>query len=110
MPYSSLDIFGISNEDLARGLAGMQALSQAIGAISALAAANAQMQVAAIDRQIEAEKRLDGNSKASIAKIDAMEKKKTAIKRKAFEEDKKIGVIYNFFSLFKFLLMIDTDF
>lgn len=87
------DIFSfISNERLSQGLVAMQALSQAIGAIGSLAAANAKMQVAAIDRQIEAEKRLDGNSKASLAKIDAMEKKKTAVRRKAFEEDKKIKI------------------
>ena len=87
------DIFSfISNERLSQGLVAVQALSQAIGAIGSLAAANAKMQVAAIDRQIEAEKRLDGNSKASLAKIDAMEKKKTAVRRKAFEEDKKIKI------------------
>jgi len=83
---------GLSNEKLATGLVRMQAIGQVISAVGALAMANSKMQVAAIDRQIEAEKRVDGNSKSSLAKIDAMEKKKTAIRRKAFEEDKKIKI------------------
>lgn len=58
--------------------------------------AKANAAVAAIDKEIAAEKKKDGKSKESIAKIKAMEAKKDKIKRKAFEQDKKVkmaGVI-----------------
>lgn len=85
-----LGSLGISNEALARSLVAMTALSQAIGVMSSMIQANADMQKAAIDKQIEAEKKLDGNSKASVARIEALEKKKTAIAKKAFEDQKKM--------------------
>jgi hypothetical protein len=53
-------------------------------------AANSKAKVAGIDQEIAAEKKRDGKSAASIAKIKAMEKKKEQVKRKAFETDKKI--------------------
>jgi hypothetical protein len=52
--------------------------------------ANAKADVAAIDNQIAAEQKRDGKSKGSLAKIAAMEKKKEQIKRKAFEQNKKM--------------------
>ena len=42
------------------------------------------------DKQIEAEKKRDGKSAASVAKITAVEKKKDAIARKAFNTNKKL--------------------
>lgn len=48
------------------------------------------MAVAAIDKEIAAEKKKDGKSKESIARIKQLEAKKEAIKRKAFEKDKKM--------------------
>ena len=59
-------------------------------AIGAAQQAQAKAQVAAIDQSIEAEKRRDGKSKESLAKIKQMEAKKEAIQRKAFEQNKKI--------------------
>ena len=85
-----LSNLGISNEQLGKGLVAMQALSQAIGLMSSMVTANADMQKAAIDRQIESEKKLGSNSKASVARIESLEKKKTAIARKAFEQQKKM--------------------
>ena len=56
-------------------------LAQVIGAASA-------NKVAQLDKEIEAEKRRDGQSKASQAKIMAMEKKKEALGRKNFKIQK----------------------
>lgn len=69
---------------------GLQAASQIIGAIGQMQAANAKKQVADIDKMIAAEKKKDGKSEESMQKIASMESKKTAIKRKAFEQDKKM--------------------
>lgn len=62
----------------------------AISAISQIQQAASNAAVAAIDREIDAEKRRDGKSKESVAKIAALEKKKEAQKRKAFEMNKKM--------------------
>jgi hypothetical protein len=63
-----------------------------VSSMSSILQANSKAQVAEIDNQIEAEKRRDGNSKESLAKITAMEKKKEAIQRKAFETNKKMKI------------------
>ena len=70
--------------------AGFQFAAAALGQISSMMAAESRAQLAVIDKQIEAEKNRDGKSKDSIAKIGAMEKKKEAMKKKAFEQDKKM--------------------
>ena len=62
----------------------------AVAAISQMMAANSKAQIAEIDNQIEAEKKRDGKSKESVAKIAQMEKKKEAMQRKAFEQNKKM--------------------
>jgi len=78
-----------------KGLAsaeGMAAVGNAILAIGAIQQAAAKAQVANIDQQIEAEKKRDGKSAESVAKIRAMEKKKEMIQRKAFEQKKKMDI------------------
>ena len=74
---------------LQRTAATAELASAAIGQLGAIMAANTNAQVAEIDKQIKAEQRRDGKSKESVAKIAAMEKKKEAVKRKAFEQNKK---------------------
>ena len=69
---------------------GLGAAASAISAIQSMQAAKSKAAVAGIDKEIAAEKARDGKSKGSLAKIAAMEKKKDAIKRKAFEQDKKM--------------------
>ena len=73
---------------------GMKAAFQGVGAtvnaLRQMQQANADAEVANIDRQIAAEKKRDGKSKDSMARIAALEKKKDQIKRKAFEQDKKM--------------------
>ena len=68
----------------------LAAVGAAIGAVGQIMAANSKAQIAEIDKQIEAEKRRDGKSQQSLAKIKEMEKKKDAIQRKAFEQRKKM--------------------
>jgi len=53
-------------------------------------AANSQAKIASIDEEIAAEQRRDGQSAASVAKIKAMEAKKEAIAKKAFNQQKKM--------------------
>lgn len=84
---------GDTMEDRGKQIAAItQGMSAAIGGISAVQQAAAQQQVADIDRQIAAEKQKDGKSKESLAKIAQMEKRKDQIKRKAFEQDKKMKI------------------
>ena len=70
--------------------AGAEAASATIGAIGSMLAASSAGRISAIDNEIAAEKKRDGSSAASVAKIKKMEAKKEAIKKKAFETDKKV--------------------
>ena len=63
-------------------------VAASLGQVSQLFGAYNQQQIAEVDALIEAEKRRDGKSKESLAKIAAMEKKKEAIKRKEFDINK----------------------
>lgn len=87
----SLDIISEKGLTSAEGLsAAFQATGATINALGQMQQAQANAAVAGIDRQIKAEQKMDGKSKESIAKIAALEKKKESIKRKAFEQDKKM--------------------
>lgn len=66
------------------------AASAAIGAIASILSATSQARIATIDKEIAAEQKRDGKSAQSLAKIDAMEKKKDSIARKAFNTNKKL--------------------
>lgn len=63
-----------------------------IGGISQMIQNSAKGAVAQIDQLIEAEKKKDGKSKASLERIKQMEAKKTAIQKKAFEQNKKAQI------------------
>ena len=67
-----------------------QAVSGVISGFQQVLSADSERRVASIDQAIAAEKKLDGKSAESIAKIQAMEKKKEAIQRKSFEMNKKM--------------------
>ena len=93
------DAFTVMADEIDKGATGMakaaevaQFVGVAIQSVGSILAANAKNQTASIDEQIEAEKRRDGKSKESIEKIKQMEKKKEAINRKAFEQQKKIQI------------------
>ena len=72
-------------------------VGQALGAVAGMIGQIAQMQaakskaaIAAIDKEIAAEKKRDGQSAKSVAKIKELEAKKEQMKRKAFETQKKL--------------------
>lgn len=69
---------------------GLQMAASVVSALGAVQSAQGKAAVAAIDKQIEAEKKRDGKSKESMAKIAALEKKKEQQERKNFEREKKV--------------------
>jgi hypothetical protein len=85
---------GISAQEasLLKFAAAAQAVGGVIAGFAQVMAADSKQKVAAVDQQIEAEKRLDGKSAQSLAKIAAMEKKKETIQRKAYETNKKLQI------------------
>lgn len=70
--------------------AGLSVAMAAVTAMSAIQKAASDAKIRGIDREIAAEKKRDGTSAGSVAKLKAMEAKKESIKRKAFETDKKM--------------------
>lgn len=70
--------------------AGMEMAAAAIGAVNQILQASSQAKIANIDKEIAAEQKRDGKSSQSMAKIEAMEKKKDSIARKAFNTNKKL--------------------
>lgn len=70
--------------------AGLSAVGSVIASIGAISKASSDARIRGIDEEINAEKKRDGSSKQSLAKIAALEKKKEDAKRKAFETDKKM--------------------
>jgi hypothetical protein len=68
----------------------LQAAAAAINTIAQITAAASKAKIDGIDREIAAEQRRDGKSAASIQKIAALEKKKQAAQKKAFEVNKKM--------------------
>jgi len=90
------EVFARTGDDVAKGYEKVAAVAQVVGSVVA-AAANimaeaSKRRVASIDKEIEAEKKRDGKSKQSLAKIKAMEAKKESIKKKAFEQNKKMQI------------------
>jgi hypothetical protein len=65
-------------------------VSSVLSTIQQVTKASSDAKVAAIDREIAAEQKRDGKSAESLAKIKAMESKKDAIAKKAFEVNKKL--------------------
>jgi len=72
--------------------AGLGAIGTAISAIGGMQKAASEARVKALDSEIAAEKKRDGKSAASTAKIRALEKKKELEQRKAFEQEKKMKI------------------
>ena len=85
----SFETIADKTADLSDRLMAVASVFQAIGQI---AAASSKKKIAAIDRELKAEKKRDGKSKESVARIKAMEAKKTAIAKKAFETNKKMMI------------------
>jgi len=66
------------------------AIAGMIGAVAGLLKASSDAKIAGIDKEIAAEQKRDGKSAASVAKLDALEKKKDAQARKSFNVQKKL--------------------
>ena len=66
------------------------AVGAVFGSLSQMYAADGKARQAVIDKDIEAEKKRDGQSQKSLQKIKAMEQQKELIGRKAFEREKKM--------------------
>jgi hypothetical protein len=89
----ALEVMGTTGAETSQKLAaGFAAAANIIGGIASILSAQANQQVAAVDQQIEAEKKRDGQSAASVAKMKAMEAKKDQIKKKAFATNKKLMI------------------
>ena len=73
-----------------KGAAIASAVAQTISQVASIMNAASAARVAGIDKEIAAEQKRDGKSKESLSKITALEKKKDALKRKAFETNKKL--------------------
>jgi len=76
-------------EKIAAALAGVATV---IAGMASVLSADSQAKIATIEQQIQMEKKLDGKSAQSMAKIKAMEVKKESIARKAFETNKKLQI------------------
>ena len=70
--------------------AGLAVAATAVNQIGSIMAASSKARIAGIDQEIAAEKKRDGQSKASLAKIAALEKKKESAAMKSFEVNKKL--------------------
>lgn len=70
--------------------AALQVVGASVSALASAMSAASRSAIAGIDKQIEREKALDGKSAESVAKLKSLEAKKEAMKRKAFEQDKKM--------------------
>lgn len=75
---------GIDTEGVLNRVASM------IGAVAGLLKATSDAKIAGIDKEIAAEQKRDGKSAESVTKMEALEKKKDATARKAFNTQKKL--------------------
>lgn len=76
---------------MAQGAANaLSAISTIVGMVGSLLKASSDAKIANIDREIAAEQKRDGKSAQSVAKIEALEKKKDSIARKSFNVQKKL--------------------
>ena len=66
------------------------AIAASLAQINQLFSATMQQRISEIDQLIDAEKKRDGKSAESVAKLAALEKKRQSIKRKEFEVTKKL--------------------
>ena len=88
---TAFEVMGDKSLDMStRVQAGLGALGSMISSLSAMSKASSDDKVRGIDDEIAAEKKRDGSSAASTAKMKSLEAKKLAVQRKAFETNKKM--------------------
>ena len=88
---------------------GLAMAATAVNALGSIQKAQSKAAISAIDDQIAAEKARDGQSAASQAKLKALEKKKEAMKRKAFEQDKKMQMAQTVISTASAIMSVLDD-
>jgi len=88
------EAFTAFSEKLTAGTAttadGLALAAAGMATLGNIASAASNAKIAGIDKEIAAEKKRDGVSAGSVAKMAALEKKKESAKKKAFEQNKKI--------------------
>jgi hypothetical protein len=70
--------------------AGFAAAAAVIGSVMSILDASSKAKIAGIDKEIAAEEKRDGKSAASVEKLKALDAKKEASARKAFNVNKKL--------------------
>lgn len=90
---TAFEVMGDKSLDMStRVQAGLGAVSAMISSLGAISKANSDAKVAGLDDEIAAEKARDGQSAGSAAKVKALEAKKLAVQKKAFETNKKMKI------------------
>ena len=87
---TAVGAFGVLMSSAASAADKVAAVGAVFGSLSQMYAADGKARQAVIDKDIEAEKKRDGQSQKSLQKIKAMEQQKELIGRKAFEREKKM--------------------
>lgn len=107
---NAFDVIGdksaTASEKVQAGLAAASAMAGSFGAISK---AGSDQKIAGIDAEIAAEQKRDGKTAASVAKLQALEKKKDKEKRKAFENDKKAKMAQTIISTASGIMAVMDD-
>lgn len=83
---SEVELGGLSLENMAT------LASTALNVVQSVTQAATNAKIAAIDKEIAAEQKRDGKSAQSVAKLDALEKKKDAAAKKQFNINKKMSM------------------
>lgn len=88
--FSIAEAFNIMGQSGIKSAESLEQIGGILATASNIMQAASKAQIAEIDNQIAAEKKRDGKSTESLAKISAMEKKKDDMQRKAFNRNKKM--------------------
>ena len=93
------ELVKLVGEDTAKTIQNAQKLSatfaaaaQTIGMVGSLLKSISDTKIAAVDKEIVAEQKRDGKSAQSVAKLEALEKKKDSIAKKSFNIQKKLMI------------------
>lgn len=88
---AAMDVFATDSATTGQKIAAALApVSAIINTIAEVQKAASAQKTRALEQEIEAERNRDGKSQESLSKISSLEKKKTAVARKAFEQEKKM--------------------
>ena len=87
----AFDQMAAAGDDTAKQIGAVAgAMSQVLGSVISIVNAISNAKIAAVDKEIAAEEKRDGKSAASVAKLQALDKKKDAMARKQFNINKKL--------------------